>query len=112
MYSLQQPDIELTALTVLLAANNDKKKYFPLFILWNWKFIYKLPVYLLCICIYIYVCIYRYVYIYKHKFIYMSDLNITDIAFMAIFRFLIHKMWNMVAIQRKSSHTCYILNEG
>lgn len=33
MYSLQQPDIELTALTVLLAANNDKKKYFPLFIL-------------------------------------------------------------------------------
>ena len=27
MYSLQQPDIELTALTVLLAANNDKKVF-------------------------------------------------------------------------------------
>ena len=31
-------------------------------------------------------------YIYKHKFIYMPDLNIANIAFMAILRFLTHKV--------------------
>ena len=79
-------------------------------------------IYILCICMYIYIYIlyiyiyilyiYAYIYIYKHKFIYMPDLNIANIAFMAILRFLTHKVWNILAIERKSSHTCYIVGEG
>ena len=68
MHPLQQPGIELTALTVLLAANNNKK-VFSTFHTLNCQYIY---IYIYCIYVLgLYVYIYIYIYIYIYTYIYV-----------------------------------------